>query len=191
MSKENNLFKNRIYSYLFLFANILILLGIGISWVLCNKNQNVNQTLIISVFSISSAVIAGVFFYFETREISLVSMHINKKLVQLYILSCVFYLVSLVFSVAFQLICTKYLQTTFKGESEKYVVIFYSIELAIGGFFSFLSQIIFKIVCYKIDFALWKRRNGSEEIKRDEYSEDKKKEDENNSKIKEATSGLS
>jgi hypothetical protein len=121
---------------------------------LCNKNQNVNQTLIISVFSISSAVIAGVFFYFETREISLVSMHINKKLVQLYILSCVFYLVSLVFSVAFQLICTKYLQTTFKGESEKYVVIFYSIELAIGGFFSFLSQIIFKIVCYKIDFAL-------------------------------------
>lgn len=169
MNKENIKDKNpnKWTWYLFLFANIIFLVGIGIAWIILRNNANPISYWYVSIIvcDIVAAILITIFFYFETQELFYLKMHVPRKCFFFYLWSGVFFVAALIFT----MIMTPFI----KPHSLNDTTLLMALLFGVSAFLTLVSVGLYRYGKFKIELAIYRRRHGETQKKQEEINKEK------------------
>jgi energy-coupling factor transporter transmembrane protein EcfT len=108
----------------------------------------------IVVFNLLSVVLASLFFYFETKELVYVKMHVPRKCFHIFISSGVLYIVALLFVFFMTPAVTKI------SNDPLNMTLPFSLMVGICGFLTLIALGLCRYSKFCIETAIYKRRHG-------------------------------
>lgn len=157
--------------YLFLFANVLVVLGCAITWIMCvQPDVQVNilyvPTLVCNLVSI---VLAALFMYFEAKNTMPQVVHFQRKWLWWYLVAIIIFVVALLFDIIFFVLCSNKMPHTMPGYQTYLIVL-----LVVTGVLTLAAMGIQRYARFKIDLDIYRRKHG-EMVKKQEEEKDKAK----------------
>lgn len=155
--------------YLFLFTNIVLLTGIGISWVIIANNGAVQSHWYVSIVvcDIISMGLAMIFYYFETKELFYLKMHVPHQCFYYYLSSGIIFLIALLFT----MVMTPSITKISPGYTN--ITLPFALLFGITGFLTLISIGLYRYGKFKIEVAIYKRRHGEMINKQEETLKEK------------------
>ncbi|XQP55659.1 MAG: DUF5453 family protein [Mycoplasmoidaceae bacterium] len=157
--------------YLFLAANVIVLLGCAITWILF-KQQPVqyNLTLIPTlVCNIVALILCGIFIYLEAKGIMAKAAHFRKKWLHWYLAAMIVFVVAILFCFIFIFIFNGY-HPSIKDDHNR-VQMFLVIYFVITGVLTLVSVGLQRYARFKIDLDIYRRLHGEMPKKEEEIKE--------------------
>lgn len=155
------------YWYLFLLANVIVIVGCAITFAFIYKEKDIAKNLLslpTLICNVAAVIPAGFFVWLELRDISPKIMHFHKKWLTFYIVSASFFVLTILFNTLFFCIASRYQEVMIKGSTKKWIWIIY---LVITVVLSLVSIGFQRYARYRIDLDVYRRKHG-EEIKDNE-----------------------
>jgi hypothetical protein len=140
-------------------ANVLIIMGIAITWGIFGKIGNTNNVSYIPIIvcNILSGALMGLFYFFDSREIYLVRQHIPRQYFTLYFLGGFIF----VFNLIFVFIMIGFIDQIFEAFNQSSRVnVSFGIIFGISALISLVTIGVYRYARYKIDLTLYLRRRG-------------------------------
>ena len=155
--------------YLFLAANVIVLIGCAVTFVLI-KNATSNSGAIFFVPSlvcnIAALVLAGFFVWLEAKNTMPKAVHFRRKWLWWYLAALIVFVVSIIFNFLFLIIY--YNQIRIPIDADWPLIIY----LVITGVLTLVAIGMQRYARYKIDLDIYRRKHGElpkkEEIAKDE-----------------------
>ena len=161
--------------YLFLAANVLVLLGCAITFALFYNGtfrNNPTQYVPTIVCNLVSLVFAGLFIWLEAKGIMNKVMHFRKKWLWFYLSAIIIFIVAIIYTFIFLFI---FVHFYWSGDVGKSALI---VDISVAGFLTLLSIGFQRYARFKIDLDLYRRTHGenpnAEEDAKEVKKEDKK-----------------
>jgi len=160
IEQENNL-TFRWTKHIFLLANVLMILGIAISWIVIANVDNptypfLNKCLPVLILTLVSLGFWYLSFHFCTKDIKTLSASVPGKYLKLFRLSNILYIMFIFLSSAMFVIFNIFLADggTLKTETS------YIISISISGALSIVVVTINKYSLFMIEYEIYKKRYG-------------------------------
>ncbi|XQP55392.1 MAG: DUF5453 family protein [Mycoplasmoidaceae bacterium] len=185
MRERTDLDKKPIW-YLFLAANVTVLLGCAITWILCTRpNFNYNTVLIPGVVcNIAALLMCGVFIWFEAKNTMPKAVHFQRKWLYWYLASMIVFIVAIIFNFIYIFIYRN--NRTNPDDIRQWSLIIYFV---ITGVLTLVSIGLQRYARFKIDLDIYRRTHG-ELPKKEEMEKDKAKLEKQNDDQQMPSSGL-
>ena len=140
--------------YLFLFANVILIIGIGISFAITNTSSVLTYWFVpIIVCGIVSIVAASMCYYLETKELVLLKTHVPRECFFFFLLSGAIYTMALLFAFAMT-------GATQSITPHQPFTLSLALNFGITAFLSLISIGLYRYGKYRIEMAMYKRRRG-------------------------------
>lgn len=148
--------------YLFLIANILVILGCTITYFLFKKNDtgapNFQQIFLPALIcNILSFLVLSFFVVLEYRDIIPKQMHFQRKWIYIYIISICIFFSAIVFSTIFFIFIRNNWITNWNIDLKQTMLILY---LAVSALLTLISIGINRYARFGIDLDVYRRRHG-------------------------------
>lgn len=185
--------------YLFLVANVFLVLGVAITWILFHESFEFSIIILpISILGILGIITMIVFYWFESKELILIRQHVNKKWFNYYLLAGIAYIFNLIITFALVFIDINVIPDFFR--MQMFIIIFVVVALI-----SLISIGLYRYGRFRIDLDLYRRKRGEElkkikakeleklqhrNMKSSKYKNIKKQDGKNNDNEQIASSGL-
>lgn len=162
MSKNKKELTKKPWWYLFLIANILVILGCAITYFLFKKIDS-GATIFQQIFlptlicNILSFLVLGFFVVLEYRDIIPKQMHFQKKWIYIYIVSICIFFIAIVFSTIFFIFIRDNWITNWNSDLKQIMLIVY---LLVSTVLSLLSVGINRYARFGIDLDVYRRKHG-------------------------------
>lgn len=172
--------------YIFLAANVVMLLGCALTWILYTRDSvQYTVTLIPTLIcNIVSIILCGIFLWLEAKGIMAKVAHFRKKWLYWYLAAMIVFIVAIIFNFVFTFIYNGWHPSHKEEDLAKILLITYFVITALLTLVSIGLQ---RYARFKIDLDIYRRTHGEnprqEEIKKQEPKVD--------STTPQATSGLS
>lgn len=156
--------------YLFLAANVVVLLGCAITWIICTRpNLNFKTILIPSVVcNIVALLMCGLFIWFEAKTTMPKAVHFQRKWLYWYLAALIVFVVAIIFNFIYIFIYMGNIKPT---DRRQWSLIIYFV---ITGVLTLVSIGLQRYARYKIDLDIYRRTHG-ELPKKEEMEKDKAK----------------
>ncbi len=162
--------------YIFLAANVIVLLGCAITYVLFRqpdlKNTFVNYLPSI-LCNIIALVLCGLFIWFEAKNTMPKAMHFQRKWLYWYLAALIVFVVAIIFNFIFLIIFNSYY---FWSNQQTWPLIIY---LVITGVLTLIAIGLQRYARFKIDLDIYRRTHGElpkkEEMEKDQAKAEKTK----------------
>jgi len=154
------------YWYLFLLANLIVIIGCAITFAYMYKSTAQSAPLLYLatlICNILAVIPAGFFVWLELKDLSPKIMHFQRKWLKFYIISASFFVAAIIFNAIFFCICGQR-QEFMPGSDKKWVWIIY---LVITIVLTLVAIVFQRYARYRIDLDVYRRKHG-EEIKQKE-----------------------
>lgn len=172
--------------YIFLAANVIVLLGCAITYILYCQD-NIKNTMINYVPSIVCNIIAlvlcGFFIWIEARTTMPKAVHFQRKWLRWYLAAMIAFVCSIIFNFIFLIIFNLLI---FWPDKQTWPLIIY---MVITGVLTLVAIGLQRYARYKIDLDIYRRKHG-ELPKKEEIEKDKKKAEKEKGEKPTVTSGL-
>lgn len=162
MNKNKSELTKKPWWYLFLIANILVVLGCAITYFLFKKidngTSNFQQIFLPTLIcNILSFLVLGFFIVLEYRDIVPKQMHFQKKWIYIYVFSICIFFVAIVFSAIFYIFMRDNWITNWNNELKQIMLIVY---LVVPALLTLVSVGINRYARFGIDFDVYRRKHG-------------------------------
>lgn len=161
--------------YLFLAANVVVLLGTVVTYVLFRKNIPNTMTIFVPtiVCNIVGLVLCGLFIWFEAKSTMPKAVHFQRKWLWWYLAALIIFVVAIIFNFIYLLIFNS---MYWGGNQQTWPLIIY---MVITGVLTLVSIGIQRYARYKIDLDIYRRKHGElpkkEEMEKDQAKAEKAK----------------
>lgn len=157
--------------FIFMGANVVVLLGCAITWILIEQGVGNLLWLPTLICNLVAIGLAGLFGYFEVKDIAPKIMHFQRKWLKFYIIAFSIFVVAILFNVCYYLFfLSKSDLIVLKNQKWQLIVYF-----AITGVLTLVSIGFQRYARFRIDLDVYRRKHG-EEIKNKEDLKKEKKE---------------
>lgn len=155
--------------YLFLAANVIVLLGCAITWILFKQEPvQYNLTLIPTlVCNIVALILCGVFIYLEAKGIMAKVAHFRKKWLYWYLAAMIVFVVAILFCFIFIFIFKGSHHDLDDGMRQTMLIIYFTIT----GVLTLVSVGLQRYARFKIDLDIYRRLHGEMPKKEEEIKE--------------------
>ena len=160
--------------YLFLTANVLVLLGCAITFALFYndtfKTNNATQYVPTLVCNLVALVFAGIFIWLEAKGIMNKVMHFRKKWLWFYLAALIVFVIAVIYTFVFLFIFVHFYWSDDAGKS---VLI---ADIVVAGVLTLIAIGIQRYARFKIDLDMYRRTHGEVPKAEENAKEEKKQE---------------
>lgn len=143
--------------YLFLAANVLVLLGCAITFALFYNDtfkNNTTQYVPTIVCNLVALVLSGLFIWLEAKGIMNKSMHFRKKWLWFYLSALIVFVVAIIYTFIFLFI---FVHFYWSEDVRKTVLI---ADIVVAGFLTLVAIGLQRYARFKIDLDMYRRTHG-------------------------------
>ncbi|MDR3257417.1 MAG: DUF5453 family protein [Mycoplasmataceae bacterium] len=146
--------------YLFLIANILVVVGISISWGINGRGVDITYAWIpVVICNCIAIILIALFYFFDSKEIYLVKQHVPQKYFKLYFVAGFVFIANLIFIFTF-IACLKFISSPTIWGQNWLINGPYAILFGVSALISLISVGLYRYARFKIDLTLLRRRRG-------------------------------
>lgn len=144
--------------YLFLAANLVIILGCAITWALAAKGTLANLWIATLVCNLAAIILCALFIWLEVKNIAPKSMHFQKKWLKFYLVAIILFIAAILFNSMFYVFVINESAGLTKYSWQLLVHFFVTVGLTL------VSIGFQRYARFRIDLDIYRRKHG-EEIK--------------------------
>jgi len=174
--------------YLFLLANVCVLIGCAATWMMVARGQAHLLYLPTIICNLIAIVLAGLFMYMEAKDTMPKAVHFQKKWLWWYLAALIVFCVSIIFNAVWYVLMIN--DNFARAKSQQWVLIVYFV---ITGVLTLVAIGFQRYARFRIDLDIYRRKHGQNPKAKDDAKEEAKakaKQEKVKKSDSKATSGL-